>query len=112
MRIRIRNPPYETPNMVRAKTNQPAGDGGAPKKATGLTQLLTLSPALAAIVAAEQDEKLTRNEIVERLRAYIKEKNLRDRQWFTPDKLMEPVFGSERIHAFGMTKYLGDHISY
>jgi upstream activation factor subunit UAF30 len=105
--------------MVRAKTNQPAGDsgdGGAPKKTkwTTLTQPLTLSPALAAIVAAEQDEKLARNEIVDRLLAYIKEKNLwdpKDKQWFTPDKLMKPVFGSERIHAFGMIKYLGDHTS-
>ncbi len=105
--------------MVRSKTNQPAGDsgdGGAPKKTKWitLTQPLTLSPALAAIVAAEKGEKLTRKEIVERLWAYIWEKNLQDPQnrQFTPDKLMEPVFGSERIHAFGMTKYLGNHISY
>jgi upstream activation factor subunit UAF30 len=101
--------------MVRAKTNQPAGDGGAPKKATGLTQLLTLSPALAAIVAAEQDEKLTKSEVVKRLWAYLKEKNLQDPEnWhcFIPDKLMEPVFGSERIKAFSMIKYLGAHVSY
>ena len=29
----------------------------------------------------------------------------------TPDKLMEPVFGKERIKAFGMSKYLKDHLS-
>jgi hypothetical protein len=43
-----------------------------------------------------------RSEIVKRLWAYLKEKNLQDpenKQWFTPDKLMEPVFGSERIKA-------------
>jgi upstream activation factor subunit UAF30 len=55
-----------------------------------------------------------RSEIVKRLWAYLKEKNLQDpenKQWFTPDKLMEPVFGSERIKAFGMSKFLGAHLS-
>jgi len=40
--------------------------------------------------------------------------NLQDpenKQWFTPDKLMEPVFGKEKIKAFGMAKYLKDHLS-
>jgi chromatin remodeling complex protein RSC6 len=34
-----------------------------------------------------------------------------NKQWFTPDKLMEPVFGKEKIKAFGMSKYLGAHLS-
>ncbi len=102
--------PTRDPTWFGTQTNQPAGDGGAPKKATGLTQPLTLSPALAAIVAAEQGEKLTRSEIVKRLWDYIKEKNLQDRRWFIPDKLMKPVFGSERIHAFDMIKYLDAHV--
>ena len=34
-----------------------------------------------------------------------------NKQYFTPDKLMEPVFGSEKIKAFGMAKYLKDHLS-
>jgi chromatin remodeling complex protein RSC6 len=37
---------------------------------------MTLSPALAAIVGAKKDEKLARSEIVKRLWAYLKEKNL------------------------------------
>ena len=34
-----------------------------------------------------------------------------NKQWFTPDKLMEPVFGGEKIKAFGMAKYLKEHLS-
>jgi SWIB/MDM2 domain len=34
-----------------------------------------------------------------------------NKQWFTPDKTMEPVFGKEKIKAFGMAKYLKDHLS-
>jgi upstream activation factor subunit UAF30 len=72
--------------MVRAKTDKPADDG-APKKVNGLTKPMTLSPALAAIVGAKKDEKLARSEIVKRLWAYLKEKNLQDpenKQWFAP----------------------------
>merc|ERR1712107_648254 len=53
-------------------------------------------------------------EIVKRLWAYLKEHQLQDpenKQFFTPDKTMEPVFGSEKIRAFSMSKYLKDHIS-
>merc|ERR1711988_84024 len=78
------------------------------KKPNGLTKPMTLSPELAAIVGAKKDEKLARSEIIKRLWAYLKEKKLQDesnKQFFTPDKLMEPVFGSEKIKAFGMAKY-------
>jgi len=34
-----------------------------------------------------------------------------NKQWFTPDKLMAPVFGTEKIKAFGMAKYLKEHLS-
>ena len=53
-------------------------DDGAPKekKVNGLTKPMTLSAELAAIVGAKKDEKLARSEIVKRLWAYLKEKNL------------------------------------
>ena len=91
-------------------------DDGAPreKKLNGLTKPMTLSKELAAIVGANKDEKLARSEIIKRLWAYLKEKNLQDpanKQWFTPDKLMQPVFGGEKIKAFGMAKYLKEHLS-
>jgi len=34
-----------------------------------------------------------------------------NKQWFTPDKKMAPVFGEEKIKAFGMAKYLKEHLS-
>ena len=42
----------------------------------GLTKPMTLSKELAAIVGAKKDEKLARSEIIKRLWAYLKEKNL------------------------------------
>merc|ERR1712219_57777 len=90
------------------------GADDKPKKVNGLTKPMTLSKELAAIVGAKKDEKLARSEIIKRLWAYLKEKNLQDpenKQWFTPDKLMAPVFGTEKIKAFGMAKYLKDHLS-
>ena len=91
-------------------------DDGAPKekKLNGLTKPMTLSKELSAIVGAKKDEKMARSEIIKRLWAYLKEKNLQDpanKQWFTPDKLMQPVFGGEKIKAFGMAKYLKEHLS-
>ena len=63
--------------MARAPTSdKPAADSGAPKKVNGLTKPMTLSPALATIVGAKKDEKLARSEIVKRLWAYLKAKNL------------------------------------
>ena len=34
-----------------------------------------------------------------------------NRQWFTPDKTMEPVFGKERQKCFGMSKHLKEHLT-
>ena len=63
--------------MARApKSDKPAAESGAPKKVNGLTKPMTLSPALATIVGAKKDEKLARSEIVKRLWAYLKAKNL------------------------------------
>ena len=84
------------------------------KKVNGLTKPMTLSPELAAIVGAKKDEKLARSEIIKRLWAYLKANNLQDpanKQWFTPDAKMAPVFGKEKIKAFGMAKYLKTHLS-
>merc|ERR1711987_12992 len=84
------------------------------KKQNGLPKPLNLSPELAAIVGAKKDEKLARSEVVKRLWAYLKAQNLQDpenKQYFTPDEKMAPVFGTEKIKAFGMAKYLKTHLS-
>ena len=62
----------------------------------------------------KKDEKLSRAQVVKRLWAYLKEKNLQDpenKQFFTPDQKMKPIFGEEKIRAFGMTKFLKTHLS-
>ena len=74
---------------------------------------MTLSPELSAIVCKKKEEKLARTEILKRLWAYLKANNLQDpenKQWFTPDIKMAPVFGSEKIKAFTMSKFLECHL--
>jgi upstream activation factor subunit UAF30 len=83
-------------------------------KGSGLTKPLALSDELADLLAVKKGEKLSRPEVVKKLWAYIKEKKLQDpenKQFFKPDKKMEPIFGKERIRAFGMAKFLKGHLS-
>merc|ERR1711892_182742 len=83
-------------------------------KGSGLTKPLKLSAELATLVGAKKDEKLSRPEVVKRLWAYIKEKKLQDpenKQFFKPDKIMEPIFGKEKVRAFGMAKHLKGHLT-
>merc|ERR1711874_542579 len=45
--------------------------------------------------------------------AYLKEKDLQDpqnKQWFTPNDTMAPIFGTEKIKCFSMSKYLKGHL--
>merc|ERR1712243_231131 len=83
-------------------------------KGSGLTKPLKLSAELAAICDAKKDEKLSRPEVVKRLWAYIKKNKLQtpdNKQFFTPDEKMKPVFGEEKVKAFGMAKYLKEHLT-
>ena len=82
-------------------------------KGSGLTKPLKLSTELASLIGAKKDEKLSRPEVVKRLWAYIKEKKLQDpdnKQFFKPDKKMIPIFGEEKVRAFGMVKHLKGHL--
>ena len=84
-----------------------------PKK-TGINMELNVSKDLAAIIGTKKGEKISRPQVVKRLWAYLKEHNLQDpdnKQYFTPDDTMEPVFGNERIKAFSMSKYLKEHLT-
>ena len=66
------------------------------------------------LVGAKKGEKLSRPEVVKRLWAYIKENKLQDpenKQFFKPDKKMEPIFGKDKIRAFGMAKFLKTHLT-
>ena len=56
----------------------------------------------------------SRAECIKQLWAYLKKQNLQDpenKQYFTPDKKMAKVFGTEKIRGFGMAKYLSDHLT-
>ena len=84
-----------------------------PKK-TGINMELNVSNKLAAIIGTKSGEKISRPQVVKRLWAYLKEHNLQDpenKQFFTPDAKMEPVFGNERMKAFSMSKYLKEHLT-
>merc|ERR1711934_768116 len=78
------------------------------KKLTGLQMPLNISPELAKIIGTKKGEQ-----VIKKLWAYLKEKNLQDpenKQFFTPDKTMEGIFGTERQKCFGMSKHLKEHL--
>ena len=83
-------------------------------KGSGLTKPLNLSPELADIIGAKKGEQLSRPEVVKRIWAYLKEKKLQDpenKQFFKPDAKMQPIFGKEKVRAFGMAKFLKTHLT-
>ena len=51
----------------------------APKKLTGLQMPLDVSPALAAIIGTKKGEQVNRAQVMKKLWAYLKEKNLQVR---------------------------------
>jgi len=86
----------------------------SPSKKTGINAELNVSEGLAKIIGTKKGEKISRPQVVKRLWAYLKEKNLQDpenKQFFTPDSTMAPIFGTERIKCFSMSKYLKEHLT-
>merc|ERR1712186_272715 len=80
-------------------------------KGGGLTKAMKVSGDLKAIIGKDQ---ASRAECVKELWAYLKKHNLQDpenKQFFTPDKKMAKVFGTDRIRAFSMSKFLGGQLS-
>merc|ERR1712020_687381 len=74
-------------------------------KGSGLTKPLKISDDLAELLSEKKGSTLSRPEVVKRLWAYIKEKKLQDpdnKQFFKPDKKMIPIFGEDKVRAFGM----------
>merc|ERR1712172_121134 len=92
-----------TQTRIQQKLKMPKGGG--------LTKPMKLSADLAAIVGKDE---ASRAECIKLLWAYLKKNTLQDpenKQYFTPDKKMAKVFGSDRIRAFGMAKFLSAHLS-
>lgn len=82
-------------------------------KGSGLTKPLKISKELATMLDEKESTMLSRPEVVKRVWAMIKEKKLQDpenKQYFKPDKKMQPIFGDEKIRAFGMAKHLKGHL--
>ena len=80
-------------------------------KVSGFTKPLKLSADLAEIVGQKE---ASRAECVKLLWAYLKKHNLQDpenKQFFTPDKKMSKVFGTDRIRAFSISKFLSALVS-
>jgi len=79
-------------------------------KYTGFTRPYKLSPELAALMKAKE---LPRHEVVKKVWAIIKEKNLYDpknKQYAICDAALEKVIGVKRFRTFGMMKYLSPHL--
>jgi len=82
---------------------------GAKRKNTGFTKPYKLSEALADVVGADV---MPRHEVVKKLWAFIKERELQDpknKQFIICDDTLEKVIGVKRFKAFGMMKYLKEH---
>merc|ERR1711890_184782 len=82
---------------------------GGKKKETEFTKTCKLSVNLAALMG--QDE-MPRHEVVKRMWAIIKERNLYDpknKQFAICDPELHKIMGVKRFHTFGMMKYLKNH---
>ncbi|CAG9821987.1 unnamed protein product [Phaedon cochleariae] len=91
------------------KKGKKGGGGGAKKGGSGYTKQMTLSPELAALVG---QESMARHEVVKKVWAIIKEKDLYDpknKQYAICDDALMKVIGVKRFRTFGMMKYLKTH---
>lgn len=95
----------------QAEKNKVAQSDTKPKKATGFTKPLKLSPELSAVVGTTQ---ASRGECNKLLFAYIKEHGLQNPQnksqiLVYKDELLHKVLQVKECTQFGMSKYLKDH---
>ena len=71
-------------------------------------------PWMRLLMKTMKQEEASRAELMKLLFAYLKEQNLKDPengQFFTPDKKMSKVFGKDKIRAFSMSKFIGEHLT-
>lgn len=89
-----------------AKKAKKSGGGGG----KGFTRPLKLSPELSSLMGGA--ESLPRHEVVKKVWALIKERNLYDpknKQFAICDADLQKVIGVKRFRTFGMMKYLQPH---
>lgn len=102
------------PKSKKEKTKKGGAAGGVTKKkgggkGSGYTKACKLSPELAELMG---ESELPRHEVVKRVWAIIKEKQLFDpknRQFCICDKALFKVIGEESFRTFSMMKYLKNH---
>ena len=59
-------------------------------------------------------QEASRGQVMKYLFAYIKEHGLKDSEdgrFFNPDKKMAKVFGKDKLRSFGMSKFIGKHLT-
>lgn len=94
------------------KAKKPAAKkakGTGKGKGTGFTRPYKLSADLASVVGADE---MPRHEVVKKVWAIIKERNLYDpknKQFAICDSELQKVMGVKRFRTFGMLKYLKVH---
>ena len=82
-----------------------------PKGGGKRTKPMKVSADLAGIIGKKE---ASRAECTKLIWAHLKKNNLQDpenKQYFTPDKKLAKVFGTDRVRAFGMQKFLSAHLS-
>lgn len=80
------------------------------KAGTGIHAPVQPSPELGEVVG---NDKLPRSEVISKVWAYIKDKNLQNpenkREIMADDKLKK-VFGKDKVTMFEMNKYISAHV--
>ncbi|KAJ3304906.1 hypothetical protein HDU76_005106 [Blyttiomyces sp. JEL0837] len=110
----------DQPKTKRAKTKEKkkttaAGKGKKESKTKGksvFSRPYYLSQPLSVVCGTT--DPIARHEVVKRVWAYIKEKDLqdpKDKRWFFADDALKAVFKKDRVNAFGMNKTLSDHLT-
>ncbi|XP_020216637.1 upstream activation factor subunit spp27 [Cajanus cajan] len=96
-------------NKNKAGSNK-LGDEVVKKRGGGFCKLCSLSPQLQEFIGAPE---MARTEVVKRLWAYIREKNLQDannRRNIICDEQLRAIFNVNSINMFQMNKALSKHI--
>jgi len=99
--------PKKTP--IKKKGGGGGAGTGTGRKSTGFTRAYTLSPELSALMGSES---LPRHEVVKKVWAIIKERNLYDpknKQFAICDEDLLKVMKVKRFRTFGMLKHLKPH---
>ncbi|KAG5247696.1 protein TRI [Salix suchowensis] len=100
----------EEEEETETKGSKGSNKTGKVKKRGGFAKLSSLSPQLQAVVGVPE---LARTEVVKKLWAYIREKNLQDpknRKNIKCDEALRAVFCVNLIDMFQMNKALSKHI--